>query len=135
MNYVQLQEGVYQLARTGAEALRHNLHGNYWAGVAQRDDAQNTAGLANPCSQAALNAGVACGTNVRGVAYALEQLKTSRALWGKLKEFAEKIDPEPGSYWVRGPRGGGIERLRERITAQLDYTIRAMEDIAKRCTI
>jgi hypothetical protein len=132
---VRLQEGIYQLARTGAEALRHNLHGNYWAGVAQRDDAQNAASLRSPCSQAALEAGVACGTNVRGVANALERLKASRTLWDNLKEIAGKIDPEPGSYWVRGPRGGGIERLRERITAQLNYTIRAMEDIARRSTL
>jgi len=132
---VQLQHGVYQLARTGAEALRHNLHGNYWAGVAERDDAQNIAGMRTACSQTALEAGVACGTNVRGIGFALEHLKASRAQWDKLKELAEKIDPEPGSYWVRGPRGGGIERLRARITAKLNYTIRSMEEIARRSPV
>jgi hypothetical protein len=132
---VQLQHGVYQLARAGAEALRHNLHGNYWAGVAQRDDAQNAAGLRSVCSPAALKAGVACGMNVRGIGYALEHLKAARVQWDHLKEIARKIDPEPGSYWVRGPRGGGVERLHTGVTGQLNYTIRAMEEIAKRGTV
>jgi hypothetical protein len=127
---VGLQHGIYRLARAGAEALRHQLHGNYWAGVVQRDDA--AAGLRSPCTPQALAAGVPCGTNVRGIGFALERLKAARAQWDNLKEAAARIDPAPGSYWVRGPRGGGIERLRERIVAQLKYTIRAIEEIQKR---
>jgi hypothetical protein len=130
---VRLQHGIYRLARAGAEALRHQLHGNYWAGVVQRDDA--AAALRSPCTPEALAAGVPCGTNVRGIGYALERLNAAKAQWDRLKEIAAEIDPEPGSYWVRGPRGGGVERVRERIVAQLDYTIRAMEEIRKRTAV
>jgi hypothetical protein len=132
---VALQHGLYRLSRAGAEALRHHLHGNYWAGVVQRDDAMNFAGLRTPCTPQALAAGVACGTSVRGIGYALERLKAARAEWDKLKEMVAAIDPEPGSYWVRGPRGGGVERVHERIVAQLNYTIHAMEEIGKRSAV
>jgi hypothetical protein len=131
----QLQHGIYELARAGAEALRHHLHGNYWAGVVEGDDAMNFAGLRAPCTAAAIAAGVPCGTNVRGIGYALERLKAARAEWDKLKQIAAKIDPEPGSYWVRGPRGGGVERVHERMAAKLNYTIHRMEEIAGRSAV
>jgi hypothetical protein len=115
---VQLQHGIYELSRAGAEALRHTLQGNYWTAVAQRDDVYNAAGITK--------------TNVRGLGYALDHLKAARAEWQKLKEIAHKVDPEPGSYWVRGARGGGLELMSAQLIATLNSQIRALQDIAKR---
>jgi hypothetical protein len=115
---VQLQHGIYQLSRAGAEALRHTLQGNYWTAVAQRDDVYNAAGITK--------------TNVRGLGYALDHLKAARAQWEKLKGIAHKVDPEPGSYWVRGARGGGIELMSAQLIAIFNSQIREVQNIARR---
>jgi len=36
---------------------------------------------------------------------------------------------------VRGPRGGGVERVHERMAAKLNYTIHRMEEIAGRSAV
>ena len=115
---VRLQHAICQLSRTGAEALRHTLHGNYWAGVAERDDVYNAAGVTKSA--------------VRGVGYALEHLTAARNAWQKLIEIALQVDPEPGSYWVRGPRGGGLQVMSAQLIAILNAQIREVQNIARR---
>ena len=93
---VDMEHRTYRIARMAAEALRHQLHGNYWFAVATGDAERNTLRK---------QAGRAAGP-VRGVGYAIERLGAARDCWVRHTALLRELDPEPGSYYVRGPAGG-----------------------------
>jgi len=93
---VDMEHRTYRIARMAAEALRHQLHGNYWLAVARRDAEDNAVRK---------QSGGRIGP-VRGVGYALERLGAARDCWLKHTALLRELDPDPGSYWVRGPRSG-----------------------------
>ena len=121
---LDMEHRTYRIARMAAEALRHQLHGNYWLAVARRDAERNTVR-----KQAGRPAGP-----LRGVGYALERLGAARDYWLKHSALLRELDPEPGSYYIRGP-GSGPNGLNQGVISLIELQMNQVKAMGETGTV